>query len=34
PADTDAQRQMKADFDGLKQPGLLMSTPASAGTGV
>ncbi|PTR02109.1 uncharacterized protein (DUF2345 family), partial [Paraburkholderia sp. GV068] len=31
PADTDAQRQMKADFDGLKQPGLLMSTPASAG---
>ncbi|WP_322107402.1 DUF2345 domain-containing protein, partial [Paraburkholderia sp. J41] len=31
PADTDAQRRMKDDFDGLKQPGLLMSTPASAG---
>ena len=31
PADTDAQRQMKEDFDGLKKPGLLMSTPASAG---
>ena len=31
PADTDAQQQMKADFDGLKQPALLMSTPASAG---
>jgi type VI secretion system secreted protein VgrG len=31
PADTDAQQQMKQDFDGLKKPGLLMSTPASAG---
>ncbi|WP_321951740.1 type VI secretion system Vgr family protein [Paraburkholderia bannensis] len=31
PADTDAQQQMKTDFDGLKEPGLLMSTPASAG---
>jgi len=31
PADTDAQQQMKNDFDGLKRPGLLMSTPASAG---
>ena len=31
PADTDAQQQMKDDFDGLKQPALLMSTPASAG---
>jgi type VI secretion system secreted protein VgrG len=31
PADTDAQQQMKDDFDGLKKPGLLMSTPASAG---
>ncbi|CAG4913935.1 hypothetical protein LMG31841_04317 [Paraburkholderia saeva] len=31
PADTDAQQQMKEDFDGLKKPGLLMSTPASAG---
>ncbi|TDV05552.1 DUF2345 domain-containing protein, partial [Paraburkholderia caballeronis] len=30
PADTDAQQQMKADLDGLKKPGLLMSTPASA----
>lgn len=30
PADTDAQQQMKDDFDGLKKPGLLMSTPASA----
>ncbi|MEW9580637.1 DUF2345 domain-containing protein [Paraburkholderia sp. DGU8] len=30
PADTDAQQQMKEDLDGLKQPGLLMSTPASA----
>ncbi|WP_429473319.1 type VI secretion system Vgr family protein [Paraburkholderia sp. WSM4175] len=30
PADTDAQQQMKDDLDGLKQPGLLMSTPASA----
>ncbi|WP_236597161.1 type VI secretion system tip protein VgrG [Paraburkholderia hiiakae] len=31
PADTDAQQQMKEDFDGLKKPGLLMGTPASAG---
>lgn len=31
PADTEAQQQMKEDFDGLKKPGLLMSTPASAG---
>lgn len=31
PADTGAQQQMKEDFDGLKKPGLLMSTPASAG---
>ncbi|MGF6606385.1 uncharacterized protein (DUF2345 family) [Paraburkholderia sp. WSM4175] len=30
PADTDAQQQMKGDLDGLKKPGLLMSTPASA----
>ncbi|CAD6559982.1 hypothetical protein LMG27952_07015 [Paraburkholderia hiiakae] len=30
-ADIDAQQQMKEDFDGLKKPGLLMSTPASAG---
>jgi type VI secretion system secreted protein VgrG len=30
PADTDAQQQMKDDLDGLKKPGLLMSTPASA----
>jgi type VI secretion system secreted protein VgrG len=30
PADTDAQQQIKADLDGLKKPGLLMSTPASA----
>ncbi|TDV06191.1 type VI secretion system Vgr family protein [Paraburkholderia caballeronis] len=30
PADTDAQQQVKDDLDGLKQPGLLMSTPASA----
>jgi type VI secretion system secreted protein VgrG len=29
PADTDAQQQMKDDLNGLKQPGLLMSTPAS-----
>jgi type VI secretion system secreted protein VgrG len=29
--DTDAQQQMKDDLDGLKKPGLLMSTPASAG---
>ena len=31
PADTDAQQQVKEDFDGLKKSGLLMSTPASAG---
>ncbi|CAG4909155.1 hypothetical protein R70241_03696 [Paraburkholderia saeva] len=31
PADTGAQQQMKDDLDGLKKPGLLMSTPASAG---
>jgi type VI secretion system secreted protein VgrG len=31
PADTDAQQQMKEDLDGLKKPGVLMSTPASAG---
>ena len=31
PADTDAQQQMKDDLDGMKKPGLLMSTPASAG---
>jgi type VI secretion system secreted protein VgrG len=30
PADTAAQQQMKEDLDGLKQPGLLLSTPASA----
>ncbi|MBB5409218.1 type VI secretion system secreted protein VgrG [Paraburkholderia sp. HC6.4b] len=30
PADTDAQQQLKDDLDGLKKPGLLMSTPASA----
>jgi type VI secretion system secreted protein VgrG len=30
PADTDSQQQIKDDLDGLKQPGLLMSTPASA----
>jgi type VI secretion system secreted protein VgrG len=30
PADTDAQQQLKSDLDGLKEPGLLMSTPASA----
>ncbi|CAM2172416.1 type VI secretion system secreted protein VgrG [Paraburkholderia sacchari] len=30
PADTDAQKQVKDDLDGLKKPGLLMSTPASA----
>jgi type VI secretion system secreted protein VgrG len=30
PADTYAQQQMKDDLDGLKKPGLLMSTPASA----
>ncbi|WP_176322268.1 DUF2345 domain-containing protein, partial [Burkholderia vietnamiensis] len=31
PADTDAQQQMKDEFDGLKQPGLLASAPASIG---
>ncbi|MEW9580977.1 type VI secretion system Vgr family protein [Paraburkholderia sp. DGU8] len=31
PADTDAQQQIKDDLDGLKNPGLVMSTPASAG---
>jgi type VI secretion system secreted protein VgrG len=31
PADTDTQQQIKEDFDGLKKPGLLVSTPASAG---
>jgi type VI secretion system secreted protein VgrG len=30
PAHTGAQQQMKEDLDGLKKPGLLMSTPASA----
>jgi type VI secretion system secreted protein VgrG len=30
PADTNAQQQIKAELDGLKKPGLLMSTPASA----
>ncbi|NIE62734.1 type VI secretion system Vgr family protein [Burkholderia sp. Ax-1719] len=30
PADTDAQQQVKSDLDGLKEPGLLISTPASA----
>jgi type VI secretion system secreted protein VgrG len=30
PADTDAQEKVKSDLDGLKEPGLLMSTPASA----
>ncbi|WP_084754038.1 MULTISPECIES: type VI secretion system Vgr family protein [Paraburkholderia] len=30
PADTDTQQQMNSDLDGLKKPGLLMSTPASA----
>ncbi|OLL31215.1 type IV secretion protein Rhs [Burkholderia sp. SRS-W-2-2016] len=30
PADTDAQQQVRSDLDGLKEPGLLMSTPASA----
>ncbi|WP_027212351.1 DUF2345 domain-containing protein [Burkholderia sp. WSM2232] len=38
PADTQAQQQVKDDLDGLKQPGLLMSAPASvalvAGGGV
>src|SRR6185437_10678370 len=31
PANTDAQQQIKDDRDGLKKPGLLMSTSASAG---
>lgn len=31
PADTDAQQRVKDDLDGLKKPGLIMSTPASAG---
>ncbi|HDR8987255.1 TPA: DUF2345 domain-containing protein, partial [Burkholderia vietnamiensis] len=31
PAGTDAQQQMKDEFDGLKQPGLLASAPASIG---
>jgi type VI secretion system secreted protein VgrG len=30
PADIDAQQQVKDDLDGLKKPGILMSTPASA----
>ncbi|OLL27373.1 type IV secretion protein Rhs [Burkholderia sp. SRS-W-2-2016] len=30
-ADTAAQQKLKNDLDGLKEPGLLMSTPASAG---
>src|SRR6185437_820269 len=30
PADTDAQQRVKDDLDGLKKPGLLMSSPASA----
>ncbi|WP_213303576.1 type VI secretion system Vgr family protein [Paraburkholderia sacchari] len=30
PADTETQQQLKDDLDGLKKPGLLMSTPASA----
>ncbi|MGY6153064.1 type VI secretion system Vgr family protein [Paraburkholderia graminis] len=30
PADTDAQQQVKDDLDGLKKPGMLISTPASA----
>ncbi|WP_322094440.1 type VI secretion system Vgr family protein [Paraburkholderia bannensis] len=30
PADVDGQRQVKDDLDGLKEPGILMSTPASA----
>jgi type VI secretion system secreted protein VgrG len=30
PADTEAQQQVKSDLDGLREPGLLMSTPASA----
>ncbi|KVD57139.1 type IV secretion protein Rhs [Burkholderia ubonensis] len=31
PADTDAQQTMRDDLDGLKQPGLLASAPASIG---
>ncbi|WP_322034291.1 DUF2345 domain-containing protein, partial [Paraburkholderia sp. J76] len=31
PADTAAQQQVKEDLDVLKKPGLLFSTPASAG---
>ncbi|MXN76868.1 type VI secretion system tip protein VgrG [Burkholderia sp. 4701] len=31
PADTDAQQQVKDELDGLKQPGLLTSAPASIG---
>ncbi|WP_109483697.1 type VI secretion system Vgr family protein [Paraburkholderia sp. C35] len=31
PADTDAQQQVKDELDGLKQPGLLASAPASVG---
>ncbi|KVT96156.1 type IV secretion protein Rhs [Burkholderia ubonensis] len=31
PADTDAQQQVKDALDGLKQPGLLASAPASVG---
>lgn len=30
PADTDGQQQLAGDLNGLKKPGLLMSTPASA----
>lgn len=30
PADTSAQQQVKDDLDGLKKPGMLLSTPASA----
>jgi type VI secretion system secreted protein VgrG len=31
PADTDAQKQVKDELDGLKQPGILASAPASIG---
>ncbi|MDN7665637.1 type VI secretion system Vgr family protein [Burkholderia vietnamiensis] len=31
PADIDAQQAMKDDFDGLQQPGILASAPASVG---
>ncbi|MBR8188939.1 type VI secretion system tip protein VgrG [Burkholderia vietnamiensis] len=31
PADTEAQQQIKDELDGLKQPGLLASAPASVG---